>query len=482
MKDMQGIQRAAPLRRAGILAAAVLLLSGCATFSKDGGLEAVQRIVRESAGKDVLIARNPEEKDTLAGRVAELLKNPLGVEDAVQIALLNNQGLQASLQELGIAEADRVRAGRLPNPHVTFSRSRGGLDAASSVEQALSFNIFSLVVMPLATEIEKRRFARTQGQVALEVLRLASETRKSYFIAVATEESVRYMRQVRTAAEASAELARRMEQVGNWSKLSRMREQGFYADAALQLARAEKSAVGAREQLIRLMGLSGKDTAFQLPERLPDLPKEADDLPGVESLAMERRLDLRMVRLDAEAQAKNLGLTRATRFVNVLELGIAREREKGYDGDIATRRSYEISFELPIFDFGSTRIARAEAVYAQVLNRAAEAAVNARSEVREAYRGYRASYDIARHHLEEIVPLRKRIADENLLRYNGMLIGVFELLADARSQILSVNSAIEALRDFWIARADLDMALIGRPSISRMQGAAASQAEAPGGH
>ena len=482
MKDLQGILRATPLPHAGVFAAAVLMVSGCATLSKDGGLGAVQQMVRENAGKEVLIARNPEEKDTLAKRVAEPLKNPLGVEDAVQIALLNNQGIQASLQELGIAEADRVQAGRLPNPHFTFSRSRGGLDAASSVEQALSFNIFSLVAMPLASEVEKRRFARTQSQVALEVLRLASETRKAYFIAVAAEESMRYMRQVRTAAEASAELARRMEQVGNWSKLSRMREQAFYADAALRLAHAEKSAVSAREQLIRLMGLWGKDISFQLPERLPDLPKEADDLPGVEGLAMERRLDLRMVRLDAEAQARNLGLTRATRFVNVLELGIGREREKGYDGEVATRRSYEISFELPIFDFGTTRIARAEAVYMQVLNRAAQAAVNARSEVREAYRGYRASYDIARHFRNEIVPLRKRIADENLLRYNGMLIGVFELLADARSQILSVNSSIEALRDFWIARADLDMALIGKPSIATMQGATASQAEALGGH
>ena len=479
---MQRIQRAAPLSRAGILAAAALLLSGCATFSKDGGLDAVQQMVRENAGKEILIARTRGDQDTLAGRVAELLKNPLGVEDAVQIALLNNQGIQASLQELGIAEADRVQAGRLPNPHFTFSRSRGGLDSASSVEQALSFNVFSLVVIPLATEVEKRRFARTQNQVALEVLRLASDTRKAYFVAVATEESLRYMRQVRTAAEASAELARRMEQVGNWSKLSRMREQAFYADAALRLAHSEKAAVTAREQLIRLMGLWGKDIAFQLPERLPDLPNAADELPDVEGRAMERRLDLRMVRLDAQAQARNLGLTRATRFVNVLEFGVAREREKGYDGDIATRKTYEISFELPIFDFGSTRLARAEAVYTQVLNRAAQAAVNARSEVREAYRGYRANYDIARHYRDEIVPLRKRIADENLLRYNGMLIGVFELLADARSQILSVNSSIEALRDFWIARADLDMALIGKPSTTPMQGATASQAEAPGGH
>ena len=468
--------------RTGIFAAAALLLAGCASFSKDGGFEEVRRTVTQNVGKDLLVARTAGDRETIAKRVDELLGKPLGVEDAVQVALFNNRGLQATFHELGIAEADVVRAGRLPNPHLSFASSRGGLDTAMSLEQALTFNIFSLVTIPLASEIESRRFARVQNQVALAVLRIASETRKAYFGAVAAEESVRYMRQVLTAAEASAELARRMELVGNWSKLHRAREQSFYADAVLQLARAEKSAVGAREHLTRLMGLWGNQVAFQLPERLPDLPSAADELPNVESLAMERRLDLLMARLDAEAQAKNLGLTKATRFVNVLELGAARERDKGYDGDRATKRTYQISFELPLFDFGTARLAKAEAIYMQALDRAAEAAVDARSEVREAYKGYRASYDIARHFRDEIVPLRKRIGDENLLRYNGMLISVFELLADARAQILGVNGAIEALRDFWIARADLDMALLGRPSISQTSPASASRPEAPAGH
>jgi outer membrane protein TolC len=112
------------------------------------------------------------------------------------------------------------------------------------------------------------------------------------------------------------------------------------------------------------------------------------------------------------------------------------------------------------------RVAKAEAIYMQALNRAAETAVNARSEVRGAYANYRGSYDIARHFRDEIVPLKKRISEENLLRYNGMLIGVFELLADARSQITSVNGYIEALRDFWLAQADLEMALIGPPAMT----------------
>ena len=173
-------------------------------------------------------------------------------------------------------------------------------------------------------------------------------------------------------------------------------------------------------------------------------------------------MDVQAARLGAEQLAKNLGLTKATRFVNVLEVGAVRN---SYN-DLPVQRGYTISLELPIFDWGTARVAKAEAIYMQSVNRAAETAINARSEVRQAYKGYRSSFDIARHFRDEIVPLKKRISEENQLRYNGMLIGVFELLADARSQIGSVQGYIDALRDFWIAQADLDMALIGKPSMS----------------
>jgi outer membrane protein TolC len=317
-------------------------------------------------------------------------------------------------------------------------------------------------------EVESRRFAQTQVRVSLQMLSLAADTRKAYFNALAAEETVRYMRQVMQAADASAELARRMEQVGNFNKLQRAREQGFYADAALNLARAEQAQRSTRERLIRLLGVWGAQTQFALPERLPDLPNSAMALPDLEQLALEQRLDVRGARLAAEQTAKNLGLTRTTRFINVLEVGAIYNTFN----DAPSQRGYEIGFELPLFDWGDARVAKAEAIYMQALDRAAQTAIDARSEVREAYTGYRSAYDIARHHRDEIVPVRRRIAEENLLRYNGMLIGVFELLADARAQIVSVSNTIDALRDFWIAQADLDLALIGKPSLAAPAGPA----------
>jgi len=441
-------------------ALAALLLSGCATFSPDGGFSSVEKTAQARLGKDLVWARSDSDQDRINQRVAELLKKPLSVDDAVQVALLNNRGLQASFAELGITEAEVVQAGRLPNPGFSFGRLTRGAEV--ELERGLHFNLARLLAMPLIGPIEARRFQQTQNMVALNVLSLAAEVRKAWVHAVATTEALRYARQVKQSADASAELARRMEQVGNFNKLQRAREQSFSADAALGLAYAEQAQRAARERLTRLLGAWGAQTQFSLPERLPDLPTAPLDLPNVEQTAMAQRLDVQAAAAATEQTAKNLGLTRTTRFINVLELGVMRNGSN----EAPTQRGWEVSFELPLFDWSGARVAKAEAVYMQSVNRTAEAAVNARSEVREAYTGYRSAFDIARHHRDELVPLRKQISDENQLRYNGMLIGVFELLADARSQIAGVNASIEALRAFWLAQADLDMALIGKPSMS----------------
>ncbi len=463
---------ARPLRSGALLAMAAVV-GGCASFSPDGGFGSVQQAAKDRLGKDLVIAKSDADQDAIGRRVGELIAKPLMVDDAVQIALLNNRGLQATYQELGITEAEVVQSGRLPNPGISFGRRSRGDER--EIERGLHFNLARLLALPLINQVEARRFEQTQGMVAMNVLSIAADTRKAYYRAVGAEEGVRYMRQVRQAAETSAELARRMTAVGNFNKLQQAREQGFYADAALNLARAQQAQTATRERLTRLMGLWGAQAQFSLPNRLPDLPKAALDQPDIERVAMAQRLDVQGARLAAEQTAKNLGLTKVTRFVNVLELGWVRNSSN----EAPTQSGWEIGIELPLFDWSGARVARAEAVYVQALHRTAETAINARSEVREAYGNYRSAYDIARHHRDEIVPLRQRIAEENVLRYNGMLIGVFELLADARVQISSVNSAIESLRDFWIAQADLDMALIGKPSLAPIAGPTAA-AEAGG--
>ncbi|MGB9129961.1 MAG: TolC family protein [Thiobacillus sp.] len=452
-----------------------LLLGGCASFSEDGGFDAIQSATQSRLQKDVAWARDDASRSQSQSRIDALLAKPLSADDAVQIALLNNPGLQAAFNTLGVAEADWVSAQRLPNPGFSIGRLTRGSEV--EWERSLHLNLAALLTMPMRAGIEQRLFEQTRRALVQDVLQLAAETRKAWVVAVAAGQTAEYQQQAMEAAEAGAELARRMAQAGNWSRLKQAREQSFYADAALAVARAGQAKLAARERLVRLMGLTQGDRV-QLPARLPDLPAAVPALPGVEQRAMDSRIDLQMAKLQTETLAKNLGLTRSTRFINVLELGIINNSSN----EEPNQRGYEISFELPLFDFGQSRVVAAESRYRQALEQAREAAVNARSEVREAYAMQQSQYAIARHLRDEVVPLKQRISEENVLRYNGMLIGVFELLADARSQIASVNAAIEAQRDFWLSDADLQMALVGKPDMRQAASDSPAMAESGGGH
>jgi len=226
--------------------------------------------------------------------------------------------------------------------------------------------------------------------------------------------------------------------------------------------------------------LWGEDTRFRLPQRLPDLPQVAREAGELEAQALAQRLDVQSARRETESLARSLDLTQVSRFVNLLEIGAVSEKE----ADEPRHRGWEIELRIPIFDFGGARTVRAEHQYMQSVNRAMDTAIRARSEVREAYSAYRTSLDLAKHYRDEIVPLRKRISEEVLLRYNGMLMSVFELLADSREQVAAVNGYIETLRDFWIAESDLQMALTGRSvgGMQTMRSAAPAGAPSAGAH
>ncbi|WP_225984899.1 TolC family protein [Noviherbaspirillum aerium] len=460
-----------PRRSALAVGLLTLFLTGCATFSADGGLDSVSSMTNKRTGQTVKLSKTGADSNAPSDAVKTLLEKPLTPDTAVQIALQNNKGLQASLAELGVAEADLVQAGRIRNPSFSFGRMRGGDDV--EIERSVMFDLIGIVTMPVRSRIEGRRFEQAKLQAASQAVQLAADTRQAYFNAVAAQQTVKYMEQVREAADAGAELSQRLAKVGNVSKLDQAREQVFYADATAQVARARHNAVAAREQLTRLMGLWGANTAFKLPDRLPDLPKAPRDIANIEQLAMGQRLDVQMAKRDAHATASALGLTKATRFINVLDAGYTNKSETGSP----RANGYEIELELPIFDWSGARTTRAEAMYMQSVHRTADLAIRARSQVREAYSAYRTTYDLAKHYQNEVVPLRKKISDEVLLRYNGMLASVFELLTDARDQVSSVNAAIEAQRDFWIAETALQAAINGTGGNSvEIRSAAPSEA------
>ena len=465
--------------RRATVALAAALLAGCASVPPDPGFAQVAGAVKSGTGGDLAWLRSADDQAAIDRQVAGLLARELSSEGAVQVALWNHRGLQARLHGLGLTHAEVLKATRPPNPSLGLGRMKKGDEI--EIERGLHLDLARWLLLPWTAPMEVRRLEREQRDTAQAVLSIAAEARRAWVMAVAAQEALAHQQQVLEAAAAAAELARRMEQAGNFNRLQRAREQAFQADAALGLARAEQARRSARERLARALGLWGAQLDFRLPARLPDLPAQPREAPDIEREAMAQRLDVQAARLDLERKAQALGLTRATAGLEVLELGLMRNSGTGEPRETG----WEIGLELPLFDRPAHRQERARLAWAQAREQAAQRAIDARSEVREAYGQYRIAHDIARHHREELVPLVRRIADEQLLRYNGMLIGVFELLAETRAQIASVQAAIEAQRDFWLADAELRAAMVGaagREAAPAPSAAGGTRPAAGGGH
>ncbi|WP_119355533.1 TolC family protein [Azohydromonas sediminis] len=458
-----------------LLLAAVGVLAGCASVPADDAIGVARDQSQRVDGIAPVLATSDAAHDERRALRSRLLAAPLDEAAAVRLALEASPAMQALLADAWQAQATAAQAAAAPNPFFAFERivTGGNVD----LTHTLGIGLTELLTLPARRDAAQRTVQRQQWQLARDVLAHTATVRQQWVRAVAAQQLVAYHRQVRDAAEASAELARRMQAVGNFSRLQRAREQAFLADATAQLARAMAASTAEREALVRLLGLDADDAErLVLPERLADVPAEPRTADEVSRRAVEDRLDLRVARLELAAAERAAPL--ATVAPWHVELAAVRETGGGETG-----RGFEIQLPLPVFDSGR---ARREAASAQVLAARArfeQARAEATSVLRERYVAYRTAHDLARHYRDEVVPLARTVTDEMLLKYNGMLVGVFDLLADARAQVHAVIGAIEAQRDFWLAHTALDAAIVGAPATGAAPGAPqAAKAAAKGDH
>jgi outer membrane protein TolC len=419
----------------------------------------VANVADEILKKDVISIRTTDDAEAARNAVQRLLHRSLTVNTAVQIALLNNRGLQASYNELALAEADLVRESLPPNP--TFSIFRIAGNGALEAERQVVGDILALSTLPFRSEIARQRFQQAQLRAAEETLRLAADVRRSYFRAVAANELVGLLTDAKSTAESTAQLALKLGQTGALNKLDQAREQVFYAETTADLAVLRQDATSSRERLIRLLGLWDGDTGIRLTQKLAAPPRRPLSLPGIEADAVEHRIDLQIVRIELAALAKSLNLTEATRFVTLLDVAGVDRKTVDPTGISFRERGFDVQFQIPIFDGGEVRLRQATETYNQAFNRLTEKAVNVRSEARDAYRVYRSAYDIAGHYQREVIPLRDIISEESKLRFSSMQIDVFALLTEARQRIAALRAAIEAKREFWLAESELKTAVNG---------------------
>lgn len=398
--------------------------------------------------------------DPLA-EVDPMLSHELSADDVLVLALKRSPALAAADANLEAALAQVDQGLAWPNPRLSLLRTSTSGGGQFSLDQTLSVNLLAVLQMPAKREAAAGRVAEIRQRYVQTVLQWLAQTRRAYFQAVAAEAAANAAGQVMEAAEAASELARRMEQAGNFNLSQRGREQQFHDDAVLAYESATRLRAQTRYALARLIGVP--EAALHLPDQLPPLPAHMRALPEVSQQALERRYDVQQQKARIVSLARELEASRGLGRFNLLELGAARSVDGGRaapEGQI-DRSGFELAIELPLFDWGQVRNARAEAQVRAAWSGLAQTALDAEGEVRLAHAVYASDYRVVAHLRDQILPLRQDMAKQTLLRYNANLISVFELLSDTRIQIGTQQRYQQALMAFWLAQVDLDMSLLG---------------------
>lgn len=460
-----------------LCAALAASLSGCAAVDPAQRFDGVRDALGPRLTQDVAWTRDAHTSKAAHDAVKRILAKDLTADDAVQIALLNNRRLQARFESLGIAQADLVEAGLPENPALSLTVYSG--DPGTNIEAAVMQNFISVLSLSVRKRIAGAQADRVSAEAAQAALDLATEVKAQYYTVVGDAQALEVAQHVVTSTEAAAELAKRQYEAGTLSRREQAIQQAFYAQTVLEVAQAQVQLAADREKLNRLLGLWGEDTRWKTPSRLPQVPEALPSVEKLEATGIARRLDLLAAKNEAEAAAQALHLTRQFRYLSSLGIGVFYKREDDGENFFGP----EIELGLPIFNQGQARIARAEAEYRRSAGNVEALAVEIRSEARAAHDRLVAARESVRHLEQALLPLQQSIVDETLKFYNGMLVGVYDLLLAQQGQVQTARQYVGAVKEFWTAWAELERALGGRiPFAQPSAGKIAPNAAAAANH
>jgi len=440
-------------KRALVVTIAALLLGACAELPQNEGFDAMAGRVQQQTGQVPRWQRGEEDAREIREQVQALLRQALTADSVVAIGLLNNRELQMRFEELDIAFSALRDAARLPNPVIGAGQRRG--DDFSTTDLGIEFNVTALIWRAPLLRMQNETLKRTQADVADAVMTKAMQLRGAFYTWQAAEQKAEMTQTIASATAAAAQLSARQYQAGNTPRRERARQQAFHAESLLAADQARLRAAAAREQLNRLMSLWGEDTQWQAQTHLPEAPAALPALAQPERIALQNSPAIAAAKANLTFYAQALDLTRSSRFLNLATVGVDYEKQTGEPREIGP----SLSLELPVFNSGDARVQRQAAQYRQAEQHLYQLAVDTRSLARESWWRWQATHAVALHYRRQILPLYQDIVEETQKRYNGMLDDIYTLLADRRAQVGAGGAYIDALRDFWIAQAQLEHAL-----------------------
>src|SRR6266581_2529481 len=452
--DAREKERRTMMLRKLLLLSGTVALVGCAHVDPNPAFRELANTVHLRTGKRVQWNRGTAEDAQAQAAVASLLSRPLTADSAVQIALLNNRNLQATYEDLGIAQADLVEAGLLRNPIFTFERRLPG----QALEADLLKEFIDILLLPLRKRIAAAQFEAAKLRVGHEILSVVAEVRAAFYEHQGDQQLVEMRQTVTEATERSAETALKLHEAGNLRDLDLANEQASHAQAKIELAKAQSEAVQTREKLNKLMGAFGAQTNWTVASRLPELPGSQISTSQLESRAIQQRLDLAAAREQFIADARARGIARAEAVLQGAEIGAHYEHE--IEGGVHSIGP-SVNVPIPIFNQGQPASARASAKMRQAEQRYLALGADIRSEVRAARDKMLLTRRQVEYFKSTALPTRTRVTEESQLEYNAMQIGPFQLLQAKQEEVKTGAESVEALRDYWVARAELEKAVGG---------------------
>jgi cobalt-zinc-cadmium efflux system outer membrane protein len=401
-----------------------------------------------------------DSRDPARQRVRELLAQPLDARSAVQIALLNNPGLQATFEELGVARAQLAHALAIPNPTVEAAlRFRGsdpsGSDSPNIDLQAME-DLSALLFLPLRNGAAQAQLDVAKAEVAAQVLDLAFSVKVAFLSYQAATQGLQLRRTVLDATQASFDAAKRLHDAGNIPDLSLAKEQALYEETRLAFAAEQAAVLAAREQLNALLALP-PETKWSVQPAMPEPSPVTSLLDNLEQRALAQSLDLQLLRQRVAAAEKQASVASWRGWIPEIKAGVSAERGEGRWGV-----GPAAAVELPIFYQGQGESGAFEAEARRAEQQHVDAVSRVRAAARAAMVQLKTASESVKLYKETVLPLREQILSETLLEYNAMGAGLFELLQAKRDQITASQSYVELLRDYWVARARVEQLLAGR--------------------
>lgn len=389
--------------------------------------------------------------------IEDAVANELTANIAIQIALLNNPKIQATFEELGIAQADLLEAGLLSNPsfeiEVRYPRSS---HLHTNIEYLLTSSLLDLFLIPLRTRLASTEFEQTKLRVSNEILNLAFEVRSAYYELIAEEKRVVYLQSIVGLTCIIKDILSKQNIIGNVNNLEFQLAQSRYLEAELEQDQAQTEVICLREKLNRLLGFP-ESLCLIIPKNLPEEVNDQDyELCTLETIALQERLDLQVARYEIARLCQMLGLKDWWTYT-AFRAGLAGERE--LEGRNVIGPGF--SGQLPIFNYGQAARLRLFAELRQAQERLAELEITVLSEVREAHKVLMNYLKIISNYKHQLLPMQSKISISSEELYNVMGLGVDRLLENKAQEVIAHKNYTEAIKKSLVARVDLDRALGG---------------------